>query len=163
MIKSITYLGVAALVGSSLYWAYTEGKHSTQVQWNLYKEQKNVEIQRLNSKYEVAAANHTTQSKKINDEIIQNKSATEVIIRNLRTELASRLLDSKARADIYQRQAQSGAVECGNLANYASELDRTLESGRNLVQELSTTVKQRDSEIKTLGDQILNDRKLFTE
>lgn len=81
----------------------------------------------------------------------------------LDAQYTQRLRNSEQRAAYYQHLSTAGTTEQNYLAGHAAQLDRSLEEGGRLVQELTTTLRQRDAQVVALGQQILTDRALVGE
>ena len=157
-------LGVALIVflGSQLYlWIYDRGADSIQVQWDAEKQEHAEAIASLKLEYEAKEETHRSENRRISSELSQANLDHAAALAAAVREHDQRLRLAEQRAAIYQRQAQGGTIERGDLADHASRLDSTLEEGRSLVRELRETLGLRDRQIKSLSDQIRNDRALF--
>lgn len=82
-------------------------------------------------------------------------------VKRIESEYSDRMRKHEDRARLYQQQAQGGATECRNLGDYATGLDKQLEQGIYVVDELQELVKLRDSQLIILGNQIRADRKVL--
>ena len=164
-IRAIPYILGAALLlflGSKFYSiAYDRGAASVQQEWNAAKQSHDDAIAALKLDYENKEESHRKENRRISSELSQANLDHANAIANAQRDFDQRLRNVEQRAAIYQRQAQGGAIERGDLADHASRLDSTLEEGRSLVRELRETLGLRDRQIKSLSDQIRNDRVLF--
>ena len=97
----------------------------------------------------------------VNKELRNVKASYERTLASNASEHAARLRNHQERADLYERKAQGSEVERRGLASHAAELDRSLEEGRQLVQELRTVVELRDSQLTEVGQQLLQTRALL--
>lgn len=104
---------------------------------------------------------HRAADGKIVNELATLKQTYTGDIARIRGDNALRLRDSEQRAALYKAQAEAGSTERAGLASYAAQLDRSLSEGIGLVEELQGTLELRDGQIRSLGAQILNDRKLI--
>lgn len=138
-----------------------KGEYRTQLKWNQAIKDHDEAIAKLQGEYNALESIHKTESTRISDELTITKKAYTTELDSLRTQYDKRLLGSSERAGYYQRQAESGSLECRGLASHAAKLDGSLEEGRQVVGELKATLGQRESELRLLGTQILTDRKLF--
>lgn len=111
---------------------------------------------------ELVQANQATTTR-IANELAAKDTAHAKALADLRADLDGRLQLATTRQGIYQRQAQGSTAERNYLASHAAELDRSLEQGRSLVRELGETLRQRDSTIRSLSEQIIADRLLINE
>lgn len=132
-----------------------------QAKWTQEKLAQANEINRLKTEYGAKEDEHRKKNSELEARIGDQKKVHEVAIAAVLAEYGERLRKSETRANVYQRQAQSGPVGCQRLADHAAELDRSIEQGRSLVQELRLTLGQRDEHVRALSEQIINDRKLF--
>lgn len=164
-------LGVLAVVLGLAVWALASihesiqqsGRDETQALWDADKLAQQAEIQRLTDEYAEKERNHRAENQRISYELSKANVAHANAIAAVQLEYAQRLRVSEQRAAIYQRQAQGGTSERGDLASHAGRLDASLEEGRSVVGELRETLGLRDRQIGALSQQVLNDRKLFTE
>jgi len=161
-------IGVLLLLGSIgiLFGSYSigskHGQQKVQSQWDIQKESDRVATEKLKASYEKAQAQLRAENAKVSHELAQANKQYEVELTQLRSDYSERLRSSDERAKVYQRHAESGALECRNLAVHAAKLDLSLEEGRSLVRELRATLGQRDNTIRALSQQLLNDRKLLS-
>lgn len=166
-LKALPYiLGVILLLGSAyvIYGhIYDKGVASVQVEWDKAKQAHRDAIQKLKDEYALLEEDHRTENQRITDELAKANLDHATALAAVERQYAERLRTSEVRAGVYQRQAQGGAAERASLADHASRLDASLEEGRSLVRELRETLGLRDRQIRSLSEQIRNDRKLFTE
>ena len=95
-------------------------------------------------------------------ELTKVKEQHEKDINDINTNYSLRLRQSEERANNYKRNAQNN-VNCSTLANTASKLDRTLEEGINLVEQLEKTSRLQQQHLDACIKVIENDRKLINE
>jgi hypothetical protein len=164
-------IGLAALILGLAIWALTAihesiqqtGRDEIQALWDADKLQHQAYIKHLEDEYALREEGHRAENRRISSELSKANLDHANAIADVRAEYAQRLRSSEQRAAIYQRQAQGGAAERGDLASHASRLDAALEEGRSLVRELRQTLGLRDRQIEALSRQIQNDRKLIAE
>ena len=165
-IRVLPYVGVFLLIlflGSSLHSCGVEkGANSTQKKWDKEKRETDQEIRRLEKSYASLQKTHREETQRITHELSEERRRHEVELVRTNTDYDHRLRLSESRAEVYQRQARNGSIECRNLADHASRLDSSLEEGRSLVRELRSTLGLRESQIRALSQQIHTDRLLFT-
>lgn len=151
-------------LGSAIYgWIFDRGANSIQVKWDQETAEYTAEIDRLKTEFEQQERDHRTTNRKLNDELSQARLEHREALASAERDYTQRLQRSEQRAAIYQRQAQGGTPQCGDLASHAARLDGTLEEGRYLVRELRETLGLREREIHALSQQIRNDRTLIEE
>lgn len=158
----ILLLGSVGIIYSAYYFGSKHGQQKVQSLWDDQKEADRKATDKLKAEYAQTEALLRAENAKVTHELSQANKKYEVELTQLRSDYDKRLRSSNERAQVYQRQAESGAAECRNLAVHAAKLDRNLEEGRSLVRELRATVGQRDDTIRALSQQLLNDRKLFS-
>ena len=163
--KLIAGIVVAALAAFIVYSIFNVGvaigSARVQASWNAQKEADQQRIDDLKEEIKQQEAIHQTDTTRISDELAEAKQKYTEDLADLRSEYEQRLRSSGNRADHYQRQAKGSAVERDNLASHAARLDESLEQGRQLVEELRSTVRLRDNQLIELGNQIKADRKLL--
>lgn len=163
-----TFLPGAALMLAvgGLGWAvydrgYDSGESHVQTKWDTAKLAQANEIIRLKGVIAQMEVIHHNETTRITDELFKANEAYTAAVVALNVRYVTRLLDSEKRAAIYQRMSEAGPAEQERLASHAAKLDRSLEEGRRLVEELRSTVEQRESQLKLLGEQLITDRKLM--
>lgn len=139
------------------------GRAEIQALWDADKAQHALAIAALKDEYAVKEEAHRTENRRISSELSQANLDHANAIAAVHLDYAQRLRNVEQRAAIYQRQAQGGAIERGDLADHASRLDAALEEGRSLVRELRETLRLRDQQVQSLSNQIRNDRALFED
>lgn len=163
--KLIAGIVVAALAAFIVYSIFNVGvaigSARVQASWNAQKEADQQRIDDLKEEIKQQEAIHQTDTTRISDELTEAKQKYTEDLADLRSEYEQRLRSSGNRADHYQRQARGSAVERDNLASHAARLDQALEEGRHLVRELGETIRLRDQQLISLGQQIMADRNLF--
>lgn len=156
-------LGVLAILAVP----YTVGKNGGKLEEaNKSQAEKlalNEQINKLKDEVKEKESQNQIATTKVADELAASESRHAQALADLTADYTQRLLKSEDRAGIYKRQSQGSTAERNYLASHAAELDRSLEEGRSLVRELGETVRQRDSTIRLLSEQILADRRLLTE
>lgn len=158
-ILSLVLVGVAAAAG--VHWIYKEGQEKTQAAWDLERQQTTARMNVLQGKYDALSLEHSGESTRIANALKAQDETHKQVLAGIAADAAVRLRSSEDRAAIYQRQAQGGAAQCGDLASYAAQLDRALEQGRSLEREYRETLGLRDQQIILLGSQIKADRKVL--
>lgn len=139
------------------------GRAEVQKLWDQDKQAQAAAIQKLKDGYAKREEAHRTENRRISSELSQANLDHANAIAAMHLDYAQRLRNVEQRAAIYQRQAQGGAAERGNLADHAGRLDASLEEGRSLVRELRETLGLRDRQVRALSNQIRNDRALFED
>jgi chromosome segregation ATPase len=159
-------LPVAVISGAAWY-CYSSGsdhgKAEIQSKWDAEKEAQSEAITTVKAELAQKENKHAQESQRAAAALDAASSAHAQELDALRADYARSLQRSDARAAIYQRQAESGSVECASLASHTAELDRSLEAGRSLVAELRATVELRDRQLVQVGEQLTADRHLISD
>lgn len=130
-------------------------------EWNIERQATRAKIAELEWEYQAYESEYKETIKNLITELQNSQDSFDSELARIHDVYSNRLLNSEERASIYQRQSEAGAVERRNLADHAARLDRSLEEGRHLVQELGATLRQRELEIGVLSSQIQADRQLL--
>lgn len=130
-------------------------------EWNIERQATKDKIAELRQEYKAYESEYEKTIKDLVTELQNSQDSFDSELVRIRSVYSDRLLDSEERASIYQRQSEAGASERRSLADHAARLDRSLEEGRHLVQELGATLRQREREISVLSSQIQADRQLL--
>lgn len=165
MNKALVVGALALAIGLSYYMTYLvghdTGANAVQVLWDEVEEKRNAEINRLKGEIAQLEKQHQTKQDELSRELEEANQATADAISGIHAHYVDRLRDSEMRADVYRRKAGGTEAERDALARHAAELDRSLEQGRQLVEELRGTLRLREVTIRALGGIILNDRTLL--
>lgn len=159
--KGWPYLLMVTLVVTIYFWGSRNGQEIVQKKWDEQKVQDKKAYDKLKGEYDVLNRQHSYETGLLTSRLQAASQAHEDELARLNDVYASRLQQSGKRAELYKRQAEAGTFECRNLASHAARLDESLEQGRQLVEELRSTVRLRDSQLIELGNQIRADRKLL--
>ena len=171
LLKILPYLLLAGLLVYAGHKTYTsiynagvvDGKAQVQREWDIESAAYVQSISDQKAKYEVKEELSREENKRITRELNEANKTHAVAVAELTAAYEHRLQLSAQRASVYQRQAQGGPAECRSLAEHTSRLDSSLEEGRSLVRELRETLGLRDKQLTAVGNQLLTDRKLFTD
>lgn len=151
---------IAALTGS-FYTGWTTGKNVVQDAWDSEKQVLTAAAEKAISENKLAEQAHRAEAESLKEKLRNAQAEYEANLAAIHADYAGRLQSSEERAARYREWAESGDTERGNLADHAARLDLALTEGRALVEELWETVRQRERELRALGEQILSDRRLI--
>lgn len=164
-LRAAPYIVSAVACGTILLWAYVSGvdagRTTVQREWDKQVAAQSVAAAKLKQQIEDAESLHRTKEKESIHALAEARRIAEVAVANQRAEYERRVQQSSKRATEYMRMAEAGEAERGNLVRHTTELDRSLEEGRQLVQELRTVVELRDSQLTEVGQQLLQTRALL--
>lgn len=142
---------------------YVQGKDNVQQRWDSEKtiislkmaelEGRNDELKRQHQIYE----EQNELRLKLQNELHQKQ------LNDIERSYVERLRQSEDRTKIYQQRSQGSPIERHNLAEYTTRLDRQLEDGIRVVEILKNLVEKRDAELKVVGEQLKQDRKLLEQ
>lgn len=161
----ILLLLVVVLLGSGIMflWGYSTGVNTTYSKWMEVEQGYQAQIAELREDVKEAERQFKIKEGELNDRIKQDQAAHDAAIAAATRDFAERLRKSEGRAKTYADMSQAGALERATLADHAAKLDQSIEEGRHLVRELRETLGQREREIKTLGEHILNVHQLINK
>lgn len=164
-LRAAPYIVSAVACGTILLWAYVSGvdagRTTVQREWDKQVAAQSAAAAKLKQQIEDAESLHRTKEKESIHALAEARRTAEVAVANQRAEYERRVQQSSERATEYMRMAEAGEAERGNLVRHTTELDRSLEEGRQLVQELRTVVELRDSQLTEVGQQLLQTRALL--
>lgn len=138
-----------------------DGRKDVQEKWDLETTARNEAISLLKIDNARLETENILLTQTFRDGLQTAKDNYEENIRTITAEYDSRLHNARTREAIYQRKSQSGEVERRHLADHTAKLDRQLEEGITLVDELSELVKLRDRQLTLVGEKLLTDHKLL--
>jgi len=87
----------------------------------------------------------------------------ETAIHNINVTNSDRMRQSEERNRVLRQRLQAGEVGPKAIADHATRLDTALTEGIGLVEELATTIRRRDSELKSVSEYLVNDRNHLNE
>lgn len=167
LVKVIPYLLALALLSFLVSKVYTSGYDSgasaIQVKWDKQVKDQGDVVAKMKAEALVKERKHQEHNEKINHDLNQANQVYRLALASLRSDHDKRLQLAAKRHGVYQAAGVSSTPECSSLGSHAIELDRTLEEGRYLVRELRETLEFRDHQVKQLGEQILNDRRVISD
>lgn len=137
--------GIALLFGSG-YIGYRLGSQNIIELWNQEKDAYNKALFEYKAEQE-------KKHIKLQQELIDAEKQYKESVDSINAVWADKLFASQKRANYYRNKANT-ATGCNDLANTAKRLDTALTEGISLVQELSSYIRLRDDEIKSIGKQI---------
>jgi hypothetical protein len=152
---------VTAVMTACFFVGIKQGQNNVNVLWQADKLKSSAALATLNQEIQQKEFGHRQETTRISDQLRKTEDQYEKAARALATEHSLRLRQSAERASIYTTLSEGGSTELGSLAGYATQLDGSLEEGRGLVAELQATLGWREDQLKLLGAQITNDRKLL--
>lgn len=160
--NSLLILVVAILLGISLY-SYKTGTSKVLKEWEAETLKHQAAIGKLTKEYAILESIHRNEVIKITGELSDVRTEYESTINSISSTYNDRLQQSEERANIYQRKAQAGTSECRAIADHTARLDRSITEGRELVKQLTATIRLRDSQLELVGSHIQSERKLLQE
>lgn len=155
-IRVIAILLIALSIFTS---GYKVGGDSVQHEFDKYVNEARLETIRLNEEYRKLEIRHKNIESNLLEEMNTRKLEYDKNLYIINDDFNNRLLKQTERANYYRQQAKDSGCGQSNLADHTARLDTSLEEGRHLVRQLSETIRLRESELKLLGDVIINDRK----
>ena len=158
---ALSLAGALAVTTAVYSFGSSSGAKKVQIKWDADKRERDAAILQLTKTYREKEADHAAKTKDAekqlelaNEKFAKDRRAAELVF-------VDRLRKSETRASVYQRQAEAGPLQCQSLAEHAGRLDRSLEEGRAVVQELRAALGQCAKHAGTLSTQIATDRNLY--
>ena len=156
---------IIVLLGSGFgfLWGYSSGVDATYTKWVEVEQGYQAQVAELQEAKKEAEHQFKIKEGELNERIKQDQIAHDAAIAAATRDFTERLRKSEGRAKTYADMSQAGSIERAALADHATRLDRSIEEGRHLVRELRETLGQREREIMTLGEYILNVHQLINK
>lgn len=155
MIKKIIFLlsiaGIFYLQYSLYNWAYDSGYGDCKAEYLQ-------EIFTLNQKNQEKEKLLNEKITNATIELTESRVKYENTINQLKSDYANELFKSEQRAEVYKRYSETDRAKQRDLAEYTAKLDRSLTEGRELVKQLTETIRTRDAQLRALGVYIQNGR-----
>lgn len=152
---------IVVALGATYYVGKVAGENKVSLAWASEKKKLSDEIIRLQEEIKDNLLVYVAETDKIEEKLQDAKATYEKNLLAINATAVVRLRDSEKRTNVYKRMSEGAESERRDLADHAAKLDRSLEEGRLVVGELQETLRQRDTELISLGSQIHLDRKLF--
>lgn len=164
-LQLVTWAGLVLLVGlvigslvGNMY-----GSNKVQSAWDKERADTAIQVNNVNSGFRQKEAEHSKDSNEVADNAQISKNQYDADIAAINSSADDRVRQSEARASKYAAMSKASAAEQERLAKYAARLDQTVTEGRQLVEELTATIAERERTIHNLSNQITADRKLTNE
>lgn len=125
----------------------SNGASSVQEKWTLERTATALVVSELKGKNNALADRYNKDTKELKDELSEQTVLYRKALDSNKRTLDERLLTATNRANSYKRQAEGGEAERLRLVEYTIRLDRQLEEGIFVVNNLSELVRQRDREL----------------
>lgn len=129
--------------------------------WKKENARRDIKTAQLEEVNKALQAQHEKDSSFITTELKTYEAQYKISLATATADYNKRLQQHQTRAGVYRELAEGSTAERERLASHAAELDRSLEEGRRVVQELRETVGLRDNQLRQLGKQIMADRALL--
>ena len=164
LVKALPYIAVVAVAGGIAFGLYSfgskNGEAKIQKKWDTAEATHAENIRLLKASYDKREEEHREKNRTISFQLGEQKTQHATAMADVVRRYEQRLHNSTKRSEIYQRQAQAGEAECRNLASHAAQFDASLERGRRVVEQLTTTLRLRDQQLILLGEKIMSDYEL---
>lgn len=105
--------------------------------------------QQVENQQKEQAFNETINNLTVN--LTETRIRYENTVNKLKSTHANELLKSEQRAELYKRYAEANKAKQRALAEHTARLDRSLTEGRELVKQLTETIRTRDAQLRALG------------
>ena len=105
--------------------------------------------QQVENQQKEQAFNETINNLTVN--LTETRIRYENTVNKLKFTYANELLKSEQRAELYKRYSEADKAKQRALAEHTAKLDRSLTEGRELVKQLTETIRTRDAQLRALG------------
>lgn len=105
--------------------------------------------QQVENQQKEQAFNETINNLTVN--LTETRIRYENTVNELKSAHANELLKSEQRAKLYKRYSEADKAKQRALAEHTARLDRSLTEGRELVKQLTETIRTRDAQLRALG------------
>lgn len=105
--------------------------------------------QQVENQQKEQAFNETINNLTVN--LTETRIRYENTVNKLKSTYANELLKSEQRAEFYKRYSEADKAKQRALAEHTARLDRSLTEGRELVKQLTETIRTRDAQLRALG------------
>lgn len=105
--------------------------------------------QQVENQQKEQAFNETINNLTVN--LTETRIRYENTVNKLKSTHANELLKSEQRAELYKRYSEADKAKQRALAEHTARLDRSLTEGRELVKQLTETIRTRDAQLRALG------------
>lgn len=105
--------------------------------------------QQVENQQKEQAFNETISNLTVN--LTETRIRYENTVNKLKSTHANELLKSEQRAELYKRYSEADKAKQRALAEHTARLDRSLTEGRELVKQLTETIRTRDAQLRALG------------
>lgn len=127
------------------------------------KSQNQEKILEVQNKLKVKERDFNLKILTLSNELTEARLKHENTVNMLKRDYANELRKSEQRAKLYKRYSESDASKQRALARHTAELDRSLTEGRELVKQLTETLRVRDAQLRSLGIYIEENYKLYEQ
>ena len=105
--------------------------------------------QQVENQQKEQAFNETINNLTVN--LTETRIRYENTVNKLKSTHANELLKSEQRAELYKRYSETDKAKQRALAEHTARLDRSLTEGRELVKQLTETIRTRNAQLRALG------------
>ena len=105
--------------------------------------------QQVENQQKEQAFNETINNLTVN--LTETRVRYENTVNKLKSTHANELLKSEQRAELYKRYSEADKAKQRALAEHTARLDRSLTEGRELVKQLTETIRTRNAQLRALG------------
>ena len=154
LLAIVGLFGIALMQYSLITGSYDAGYDACQ---SKYREE--LLKQQVENQHKEQAFNETINS--LTADLTETRVRYENTVNKLKSTYANELLKSEQRAELYKRYSEADKAKQRTLAEHTARLDRSLTEGRELVKQLTETIRTRDAQLRALGVYIQEDRKMY--
>lgn len=151
----IQIVAIIAFVLFIYHRGYSSGSDKVLAQWQEEKLKTEQTINNLKEQYHEQELIYTESTHRLLLELKNKEEAHKVELASLTSSFNDKLLESEQRSSIYKHLSETSKDKCRVLADHTARLDRQLTEGIRLVKELRTVIELRDTQLRTLNEQLI--------
>lgn len=155
--KRMALIGILSIILLAAVYGFgrSDGSTSVEKKWTMERTATALVVAELKGKNKALADRYDVDIKELKDELKAQTVLYKENIAGYKRDLDNRLLAATTRAHRYQRQAEGGEAERQRLVEYTIRLDRQLEEGIFVVNNLSELIRQRDRELINANQRLI--------
>jgi hypothetical protein len=148
-------------IGGAYHLGYKAGAASVQSKWDKAKAKDAAAVAKEKARIASVESTHRGETRKVENELVQAQATHAHTVTRVRNAAVVQLRKAEERSALYRAAAETGTTARLNLASHATQLDRALVEGIELVGELKSTIELREAQLRALGEQIRADREVL--
>lgn len=155
VISFVLILGSLSISGYFIYQRiYSIGYNDCKAEYDQILSEQETKSQQLEDEYRERERKYQQQAEELTLRASKEKETYLSQLSAVERAYSDRLRQSENRARVYEQMSRGSTCSVGSLAAHAARLDRKLTEGRRLVTDLRNLIELRDSQLRTLGEEL---------